>query len=257
MRGRNRAVSEVLGYVLVFSLVVTTVGVVTVAGFGELQSARDVERVNNAERAFELLAANFEDLARREAPSRSTEIRLADARLSVTEPVNVSVRGVDDSDPSNNVSAAYEIQPIRYRSATTDTSLVYAAGAVFRTQSDTPRAGTVVESPDLVADGEVLATTLVQTRSRASRSASGGTVRVGADRAGVELPISDADSPFDRVYLNITSPRAALWAETLSAPEGLTCTLDTASADGRVWCETVDPRSAHVAIVRADVSVTH
>jgi len=56
----RRAVSDVVGYVLVFSLVSLTVGVVSVAGVGALQDARDVEQANNAERAFDVLGDNVE-----------------------------------------------------------------------------------------------------------------------------------------------------------------------------------------------------
>ena len=57
----DRAVSDVLGYVLIFSLITSSVGVVYVAGYGSLDSLRNAERFNNAERAFDVLDSNLEE----------------------------------------------------------------------------------------------------------------------------------------------------------------------------------------------------
>ena len=93
----RRGVSETIGFVLVFSLIVLTVGVVLTVGYGGLQDARDAERVNNAERAFDVLADNVEDITHRGAPSRGTEVRLAEASLGAGSPTYLNVTGVNDS----------------------------------------------------------------------------------------------------------------------------------------------------------------
>jgi len=59
LRDDGHGLSDVLGYVLVFSLVVTSVLVVTVGGLSAVENARDAERAQNAERAFDVVATNF------------------------------------------------------------------------------------------------------------------------------------------------------------------------------------------------------
>lgn len=75
----DRGVSDTLGFVFVFAIILSTVAVVTTIGMAGLQDTRDVERVNNAERAFDILGDNMEDIADRGAPSRATEVKVEEA----------------------------------------------------------------------------------------------------------------------------------------------------------------------------------
>ena len=93
----HRGASETIGFVLVFSLIVLTVGVVLTVGYTGLQDARDAERVNNAERAFDVLADNIEDITDRGAPSRGTEIRLAEAAIGPGAPTHINISGFNTS----------------------------------------------------------------------------------------------------------------------------------------------------------------
>lgn len=253
MRPDDRAVSEVLGYVLVFSLVISTVGIVTVAGLGELQETRNTEQINNAERAFDLLTTNMNDLAKRGAPSRSTEIRLSEAQLDVSNPVVVSFRGVDDDTPSNNFTDSYDVWPIIYRSSNSESTVVYAAGTVFRTRGDS---GIAVREPRFVASNGRLVVPLVQTRSTTTQSIGGATARLRATRVDTELLASDTTGLYDRVFVNVTSPRASIWEETLSTYPDFSCTLDTSGGTDRVWCVTTTPERVHISAVLVDVSLS-
>ena len=253
MRLDDRAVSEVLGYALVFALVIATVGVVTVAGLGELQDTRNTEQINNAERAFDLLTTNMDDLAKRGAPSRSTEIRLAEAQIDVSNPVTVSFRGIDDDTPSNNFTDSYDVWPIIYRSSNSEATVVYSAGTVFRTRGD---AGIAVREPSLVAANDRLVVPLVQTRSRSTQGIGGGTARVRTTRSGSELLASDTTGLYDTVFVNVTSPRASIWEDTLSEYPDLSCTLDTSGSTDRVWCEMANPERVHISAVLVDVTLS-
>ncbi|MDZ7702032.1 MAG: hypothetical protein U5J98_08165 [Halobacteriales archaeon] len=86
---RSRAQTETLGFVLVFALITASIGLVYATGFTGLDNAREFEQTNNAERAFEVFADNIEDIVEWNAPSRSTEIRLADATLTIAEPIEI------------------------------------------------------------------------------------------------------------------------------------------------------------------------
>lgn len=244
----DRAISEVLGYALVFSLVLATVGVVTVAGVGQLETVRDAERMESAERAFDLLAANMNDVALRGVPSRSTEIRAADAGVDVARPISVGVRATDDA--GDNFSESYTVWPIHYRAG--DAAVVYSAGAVFRTNRD---ASVMVRRPEIVADGDRLVVPLVQTRSREAQSRTGGTIQIGADRATVDSLGSHARNAYDTVFINVTSPRAAAWATGLEY-DGLDCTVDASGTTDRAVCEATAPERVHIALIRIDLTLS-
>lgn len=249
----DRAVSEVLGYVFVFSLVVTTVAVVSVAGLGQLQDARDAEQINNAERAFDLLATNIDDVAKRGAPSRATEMRLDEASLSVSGPVEFNITGIDDDDSSNNFSESYDVWPIRYQSGDSPTEILYVNGAVIRSQ----REGAIaLKEPAIHAKNGKVVVPLVQTRSRSAQSRGGGTVRIRAIHAKTELIATDTDGTYERVYVNVTSPRAEVWKDILGDREAFSCTLDTSGATDRVWCKATNPNRIHFPQIQIDVELT-
>ena len=248
-----RAVSDVLGYALIFSLVITTVAVVSVGGLGQLQEARNVEQLNNAERAFDLLKTNMDDLTKRGAPSRSTEIRLADAQLAVSDPITISFEAEDVDTPANNFSESYEVWPIIYRSAHSDATVVYAGGGLFRTEK---QGGVVVEAPPFVAESGRIVVPLAHTRSRGGQSIGGGTARVRAVRSNVDLLASDTAGTYDRVSLNVSSPRATLWHRALSRYDAFDCDLDESTTPNRADCRVSDPDRLHISLVKVDLELS-
>jgi FlaG/FlaF family flagellin (archaellin) len=56
LRSDERGVSELIGYVLAFSIVVASVGAVYAGGLGAAMEFQQDERETNAERAFVALA---------------------------------------------------------------------------------------------------------------------------------------------------------------------------------------------------------
>ncbi len=77
----DRGQTETLGFALIFALMISSVVITFTAGYAGLQDVRDIERTNNAERAFEVFADNIGDITQNSAPSRATEMKLSDARL--------------------------------------------------------------------------------------------------------------------------------------------------------------------------------
>ncbi|MBX0284870.1 DUF7289 family protein [Haloarcula salinisoli] len=128
----ERAVSEVVSYVLVFALVVSAVGIVSVSGLSTLQETRNDEQMANAQKAFSVLSDNVADVHRRDAPSRATEISLGQARLATGSNVTmrVSVRNSTDT----VLDRSWKIRPLVY-TGDEGRNLVYEAGAVFRTSN--------------------------------------------------------------------------------------------------------------------------
>lgn len=253
MRSDDRGVSEVLGYVLVFSLVVASVGLVSTVGLDQIDDVRETEQVNNAEKAVDLLATNLADIASRGAPSRSTEMQLESGQLDVANPVTVSFRGIDADDPiANNFSENFEVWPVSFTSPGTDRAVVYEAGAVLRTNGE---AGTMVRNPSVVAADDRVQVPLVQTRSRAAQSRGGGTARVRVEHARSELLVSDAESTYETFFLNVTSPRASIWVDRLTEYDSLSCSLDESGPTDRAVCEVDEPDRLHVTIVQVDVAL--
>lgn len=238
----DRAVSEVVGFILVFSLVVSTVGVVYAVGFDGLEKSRSAEQVNNAGRAFDVMADNLEDIYGDGAPSRSSELKLSDAELSVGSPdttieVEVAGNGVDE-EPVN-------VKPIRYASSARDTSFTYEGGAIFREDGS----GTVMqqEPPFLISQDQTVIQYVATKSGGGTQSISGSTtVLVRAERTGRHVRVVEYGTPDVTVDMTVTTTpeRAPAWERYLEEQIDWTGTDDCSVGgpnNGEVVCTfTVD-----------------
>lgn len=216
----RRGLSETIGFVLVFGIVMSTVAVVYVGGFDALTSARDAQQFGNTERAFDVMDSNVEDLAVRGAPSRTTELLLSDGAIRFGDPVtfNISAGG------ANYYTTT--IRPVAYR-ADGGNGIVYVNGAVFRQYDD----GAVMFDEPRFSGGNRTLIPYVITRADSRNVSTDGTRRLlirtrVTDRAVRKFSATTAN-------LTITSPRAPAWQRYLEAELGTDCT----GTDTRVECE--------------------
>ena len=213
----DRGVSETLGYILVFSVVITTITTASVFGFSGLEDRQAAEQVRNVERAFDVLADNFGDIARYEDPSRATEIRLAHGTVAFGEPVTITVGQnsttpgeafVDDPTNVTNVT----LEPLVYRSDRS--SVVYEGGVVFRVDDGASIARSSL--PFVVGEESALVPT-VDTTQDGETSGVGGerTVLVVGEYRPNGQPLANRTVEGDDLQLRIESPRADGWSRLL------------------------------------------
>jgi hypothetical protein len=236
MSGRpDRGVSDVLAFVLVFALIATTAGIVFVAGAGTLEQRQAAQRAENAERAWDLLAGNVGDVARGEAPTRSTEVRLSGAEAVVGDAATVTVR----------VNGTEELRattrPIVYRGESTE--IAYLAGGVLRTDRSGSR---MLRDPRLLLGDRRTVLPVVTLES------AGGTSVGGTTTAFVRTTLTDSSVVHERpatpsrvtLELRTTPDRARAWRAHLErelAWEDDPC-AGSAVASGTVSCEFVTDR---------------
>lgn len=226
----ERGVSDVIGFILVFSLVISTVAVVYVSGFGGLENARDAERIGNAERAFDVMADNMADMYRTDAPSRKTALNLAGSELYIGEPTTFTVTVGDITDAGGN-TIVYQAnsRPLVYDAAGANTEIVYEAGAVIRTDG---RNGVLLsEPPVLVTDDQVVLTYVVLSGSSEASSesvAGDSTVLVRAERQGRNVLVSDDDGSPKEVTFTVetTDTRADIWERHLESELASSANMD-------------------------------
>lgn len=246
----DRAVSEVIGFTLVFALVLSMVALVSVAGFSDLDNVRENEQVNNAERAFDVVADNVADLALRGAPSRATEMRLTEASLRTGDAITINVTGITPGGRRFTIGDS-RVRPLIYEGGD-GTQIIYSSGAVFRVQR---QGGLIVREPPFVLEPDRVHLPLVLTQSRQTESVGGGTVRIQTRVAERELAGFDSRGRFSDLTINVTSPRYELWAEYLESEEAIDdCTLD--QDRNSAVCDIVPggaPDRLAVQIVRVDV----
>lgn len=236
----TRAQSETIGFVLVFALIAASTGIVYVAGFQTLDDARTAEELRNMERAFDVLDDSIGDVARRGAPSRSTEVRLGNGDLAFGDETRINVT-------TNASTRSVEIspQPIVYRLGGTE--IVYVSDAVMRTD----RGGTVMRSdPALVANDRRVVLPLIDVDAAGSRVGVGGDTTVLIRTRSKSPPNTlsvDPDAGRVAVTVTIESPRTEAWRRTFQR-HGFSC----GPADATVSCST-DTDELHVVWTTASV----
>lgn len=228
--GRDRAVSEILGFVLVFSLITLTIGVVYATSFTGLHNAQQAESLENVERAFDVLADNFDDLYRREATSRATEMKLSDGRLQFGEPVEFEIYAENGSDPGHNATFSMTTEPIAYVDG--DTEIVYVSGAVIRRQSG---GSAMLSDPGWIVGPDQLLLPFIETyQDGPTAGISGGqTVLIAARRQahGLEGTFDPTAPGGPDVFVNVTirTEHTDAWREYMSS-QGFTITAETSGS---------------------------
>jgi len=237
----DRAVSEVISYVLVFALITGAVAVVSVSGLATLQDTRDAEQINNAERAYDVLGDNIADIYRRDAPSRATELNLAGSTLSTGE--NVTIEIAVDEGSGFTTESTQQVRPLVF-SGEEDRQLVYEAGAVFRTNRN---GGLRVQDPPFILENDRVLISVVGLNRPGVQSVSGSTALVRADNENSTVEYENTIGGVDQYRISISNTQhAGLWekyfTETgLGSPSCSTtsssveCTFSPTGSDGRFY----------------------
>lgn len=233
----DRAVSDVLGYILIFSLIMGSVALVTAGGYNSLQTVRDTERFDNAERVFEVLDANVDAHLESGVPSRATEIRLSNAKLGFGDPVQFNV--TVDGQGYNRTT----LEPLVYTQST-DRNIRYSGGARVRTD----RGYSLMLDGPPFRFGDQTVLTLVETRARDAAISGSGRVMVRSTLA-TQSTHTYTDSGSYTVTLNVTSSRSTAWKHWLEAESD----ADTCDVVGDTVSCTFTTGSVYVRVVAIDV----
>lgn len=244
-RTPDRAQSEALGFLLLFGVVVLVLGLVVTAGYANLVDARDHERVSNAERSFESFAANVDAVVRNDAPSRSTELAVADGRL-VTRPATTLSVSWTESGSGVTRSETVTLRSLAYDAGTGE-RVVFEGGAVFRAND---AGATLVRAPSFRLQASRVVVPVVQLDGIQRVGASGrSNVLLRTARDDSESSVLVRSAAAHDVTVEVTSPRAAAWERYLDDQPAASCTR----AGDTVTCS-VDADRLTVVFVEVDVS---
>jgi hypothetical protein len=168
MRETERGVSDMIAFVIIFSLIITSVGITYTFGFSTLSDYQEEEQKRNGERAFIALSHNLGDIEGDQVPGRSGELRLSGGTISVEEDTTINVSTGDWSRSFRTTGAL----TYRYEG----TSIEYENGAVFRGDGDGSRV--MLSEPDMQCSDSHAAVSVVTLRHDGGAFSSDGTVQV-------------------------------------------------------------------------------
>ncbi|WP_435073170.1 DUF7289 family protein [Halorubrum sp. HHNYT27] len=231
LAGDDRGVSNVVGYILVFSLITITIGTVFAVGITGVEDRREAERVANVERAFDVLDDNLRDIQRYGDPNRATEIRLAGGTLSVAEETRITLANTSDpADLVNGTRAEWRSKRIAYQED--DTTIAYDAGALVRGDGD---GSVMLSEPRFVgAGGRTTLPIVALVRGDGDdRVAGDGTVQITAveDENLDSETTRYAAASGETLYLWVETDQPDAWARYFERADGF-ADATPAGADG-------------------------
>jgi len=238
---QDRGVSDVLAFVLIFSVVIASGSLVATAGLDQLTDLRDYEQVQSSERAMEMAAADLNKLVEG-GPITELDFALNGGTIGVEESsieLNVTGAGVDTS----GINDTYQINSLEHRVSrgNRDITLAYESGAVVRSDG-----ATFEYEPRWHTDDGTVIVTLVSLREGTSSINLGGTGSNQEDRIGPRGGIpqdAPARDPGQTVQLvaesNFTAQQQ--WYVPLNGGDTATVQVDVSNtAHPDQWARSLD-----------------
>ncbi|MFC4406113.1 DUF7289 family protein [Haloarchaeobius iranensis] len=197
----DRSVSDVLAFVLVFSIIITSVGLVYSIGFSSLNDFQESEQKTNAARAFDAFSSVFDDVEEGRAVARNGELRLSGGTIEVSRESEFDIR-VENSTGDPIWSGTNTTGSLLY---TVDgTTIGYENGGAFRQDGD---ASAMINEPSFLCDGDRAVVSLVVLRADDVTAQSGdGNVQIKAraNRSTVLYSAQRGSANAESVNLSVT-----------------------------------------------------
>lgn len=218
---RDRGVSQTVAFVLVFSLIVTSIGLVATAGF---DSIRDVQRIQQAESSTELMRAagtGIGQVATGERPSYRSSLPLSGGTVAVTDETTIDVTVT--SATGTAFSATYRPGGIQYRAD--GRNVTYQSGVLARSGAGR---GTVSLSSTMFRcepSRGYSAVTVIRLRNDGLTATGGEGVTVRATsvrdrppatRSGLDYPTGTPHEPVTELELTVDGPYESAWRDALA-----------------------------------------
>lgn len=128
----RRGISDLIGFSLMFSIIIIGVALVSTAGFAQLSELSQQEQIGAAERGMEAFAANLDAIARQGDPARSIQLAPSGGLLWFNESrVTIDVGGD---------TLEYDVNSLEHRFSRGNefASVNYDTGAVTRSDGGLP-----------------------------------------------------------------------------------------------------------------------
>jgi hypothetical protein len=144
----GRAVSDVIGYSLMFGIIISGVAIVSVAGVDDIVSFGDREEVTTGERGMEAAASTLDKINRQGDMNRSFDLVIGTGNIWVNE-TNLTIGGPSALTDRIGNSGRIQVNAIehRFQREPEPVTVGYESGAVFRSDAAAAR-----YQPSMVCD---------------------------------------------------------------------------------------------------------
>lgn len=198
----SRGVSDLVAFVLTFSIIITSVAAVSVGGLGSLEDFRDGAQAESAEIAMTGFDDSMEDIRADGVPQRTHQMQLNGDQLERhSSIINVTIDGT-----STLVAVGAFV-----RETGDDTEMVYESGIVYRSQE---RGQVVVREPAFRCGSDSAHIGLVSVRGDVNVSSNSLTLRARENRSTSVYPdlMAGENGAASQVEVNVTDTHnPAVW----------------------------------------------
>jgi hypothetical protein len=206
------AVSEMVDFSIILSIMLLATGIIVVAGAPLLENTQKMQHTENIRQGFEVLALNMNKVVQGNAPSQSVEMKMYGGSLSVAGDNYISI----DLRVWNSSANDFEIQPAvgsrikNIENSFQDTTISYENTGVWAKYNN--RQAVMVSEPRFTYANNVLVIPVARIDGLTSLSGS-GLVRVTADGRPKRVERYENVS---RVNISITSDYFEAWGRYLN-----------------------------------------
>ncbi|WP_406660494.1 hypothetical protein V7O66_11680 [Methanolobus sp. ZRKC3] len=248
----DEAVSEMVDFAILLSIMVLAITIVSVAGVPMMQHMQDVQHTENIRQSFKVLAPNVNKIIQGTAPSQSVELKMYGGSLSVTgeSDINVTMQVWNASaTPPAFEANSFESQTSMIENHYLENSICYENTGVWA-KYDTGRA-VMVSQPSFTFVNDVLVIPDVNIFGAASTSGS-GLVRVTAE--GGKRAVRNYEN-VSQVNITLKSSYYQAWERYLN--ENLKMTISTVDhANNTIYASRDYSGNIDVFIISSPMTVT-
>lgn len=207
-KGNKKGVSEVVGYLLVFSIVVTIVSVIYASGMPVVEQTKESSALKSMETVFLTVQSGIKKVALAQSPVRTIKLNLVTGSLSASEHAGDITISTNLSPPIPPISFGN----IEYTLGTR--KLVYENGAVIESTSG----GSIIvsEPPIFFTNNSGNAHVFVSVINVSGTFSAGGGVAEmqmrQSDQNNDTKVIYDGSEAVDYVHISINSAYALAWS---------------------------------------------
>ena len=241
----RRAVSNTLGFVLLFGIVFASIVAVNTVGLGALQEGRDTTIAQNAALSMESLSDAIEELREENGTTRLSVIRGGGGSIGPGESTTITI-SLDGTTVYDQTS-----KPIVYR--LDEARIVYEAGALIRTQEN--GGAILIDGPAYEFDNDIALFPVTKTTSVDGETISGQTVTTYLEQVKSSLLEHRTSYSNTITYRIQTSPqRVQVWHKMMDGmAAGDPCSVSGADT---VEC-TYNTGGSSLTVIIRDVHVTY
>jgi hypothetical protein len=231
---RDDAVSEVVGYLIIFAIVMLSISLIYVNALPALQRSEEQNYLANVDQSFKVLASNINRILTGGAPAQSMEVRLRDSTVALLQKSTLNVSWTNNSG-GNDSTGVETLATVEH--AFQDRKIAYEGGGVWTKSPDGGVA--VLISPPLIVGNTTVVPYATLTTGNTSLSGRGlihVELQVPCRVLGQCAPSTVEYVNASRVTLNVTSEYCTGWKNFFERSLGFAAAHfdDADCADNRI-----------------------